>query len=255
MTQRGIGDIRIMPVTGMPEIEEGADLAKLILQAAHSGNLALLDGDIVVVTQKAVSKAEGRMRDLRTVTPSPFAEFLASQHDKDPRVVEVVLQESKRIVKMDRGLIIAETHHGLVCANAGVDHSNLPDDNMVCLLPVDPDASAERLRLAFDEYTALQVAVLITDSFGRPWRDGITEVAIGLAGMAPVVDYRGGVDAYDRPLRATVVAFADEVAAAAGLVMEKRSGVPAAVVRGFRYEPGEGGARALVMPQERDLFR
>ena len=227
----------------------------LILAAVEREGMSLREHDVVVVTQKLISKAEDRVVDLNTITASPFAEFIGQQTEKDPRIVEVILRETKRIVRMDRGLLIVETHHGFVCANAGVDHSNLPDDRNVCLLPVDPDASAERIRQAIREQTHVDVAVLITDSFGRAWREGITEVAIGLAGMAAVRDYRGRYDAYGHLLRSTEVAFADELAAAAGLVMEKAAGVPVVIIRGFNYDPGEGGARAMVRAPEKDLFR
>lgn len=255
MTQPAANEVRILPVRTLPEIQQGDDLAVLILEAIQRERLALQTKDVVVVTQKAISKAEGRVLDLRTVTPSPFAEFIAQQSEKDPRVVEVVLRESRRIVRMDRGLLIMETHHGFVCANAGVDHSNLPDDNNVSLLPVDPDASAQRLQQAFRERAQIDVAVLITDSFGRAWREGITEVAIGLAGMAAVRDYRGRHDAYGHLLRTTEVALADELASAAGLVMEKSSGVPVVIIRGFPYDPGDGGAKTMVRAPEKDLFR
>lgn len=255
MTQPANGGIRIIPVQSLPEIQADADLAMLIVEAIDREGIGLQERDIIVVTQKVVSKAEDRVVDLSNIAASPFAEFIAQQTEKDPRIVEVILRETRRIVRMDRGLLIVETHHGFVCANAGVDHSNLPDDSNVCLLPVDPDASAERIRQGILARTHLNVAVLITDSFGRAWREGITEVAIGLAGMAAVRNYRGRYDAYGHLLRSTEVAFADELAAAAGLVMEKASSVPVAVIRGFPYDPGTGGAKSMVRAPEKDLFR
>ncbi|MDQ3864720.1 MAG: coenzyme F420-0:L-glutamate ligase [Actinomycetota bacterium] len=211
--------------------------------------------DVLVVTHKIISKAEGRLADLRTVEPSALAKGYAISYGKDPRQIEVVLRESRRIVRMDRGIIISETHHGFVCANAGVDASNVPGDDTVCLLPVDPDASAARLRGALAEDPGVEVAVVISDSFGRTWRHGITDVAIGVAGMDPVADYRGRRDPHGYPLEASVLAVADEVASAAELVMGKTAGIPLAIVRGYSYSPASGSAREILMPPERDMFR
>ena len=256
------GEVRIVGLSTLPEVRSGDDLAHLILEAAAREDVGLptepaglRSGDVVAVTQKVVSKAERRLVDLGEVEPSPFAQRLAQQTDKDPRLVEVVLRESRRIVRMDRGVLIVETHHGFVCANAGVDHSNIPGEDFVSLLPLDPDASAERLYRAFLERAGAQTAVLITDSFGRPWREGTTEVAIGVAGMPPIQDYRGLSDTQGHLLRTTEVALADELASAAGLVMEKLSGVPVAILRGFAYEAGPGDARSLLRAADRDLFR
>lgn len=244
--------VEILPVEGMPEVGPGDDLAALILASA-GGTLA--PGDVLVVTHKVVSKAEGRLVDLREITPSPLAKSFAARHGKDPRHVEVVLRESRRIVRMERGLIISETHHGFVCANAGVDASNVPGDETVCLLPLDPDASASRLARALRELTGLELPVIISDSFGRPWRNGITNVAIGLSGMSPFADYRGQTDPHGRTLEASVLAVADELAAAAELVMGKTSAVPAAIVRNYPYKPAPGAARDLLMEPGKDLFR
>jgi coenzyme F420-0:L-glutamate ligase/coenzyme F420-1:gamma-L-glutamate ligase len=211
--------------------------------------------DVLVVTHKIVSKAEGRLVDLRTIEPSTLAKAYATRYGKDPRQIEVVFRESRRIVRMDRGIIISETHHGFVCANAGVDASNVPDDDTVCLLPVDPDASARRLRDALADDPGVEVAVVISDSFGRTWRHGITDVAIGVAGMDPVADYRGQRDPHGFPMEASVLAIADELAAAAELVMGKTEGIPLAIVRGYSYSPVSGSARELLMPPERDMFR
>ncbi len=245
--------LEILSVGGIPEVRPGDDPAALIARAA--GDDLLKTGDVVVVTHKVVSKAEGRLVDLATIEPSALAKGFAARYDKDPRQIEVVLRESKRIVRMDRGIIISETHHGFVCANAGVDASNVPGDEMVCLLPLDPDASARRLRDALTSLAGGDLAVVVSDSFGRTWRHGITNVAIGVAGMQPLADYRGERDPYGYPLTASVLAVADELAAAAELVMGKTKAIPVAVVRNYPYERGSGTGRDLLMEPERDLFR
>jgi coenzyme F420-0:L-glutamate ligase / coenzyme F420-1:gamma-L-glutamate ligase len=244
--------LEVLAVEGIPEVRPGDDLADLIARAAGHD---LRAGDVVVVTHKIVSKAEGRLVDLRTVEPSAFAKGFAARYGKDPRQIEVVLRESRRTVRMDRGIIISETHHGFVCANAGVDASNVPGEEVVCLLPVDPDASAARLREALAARAGVELAVIVSDSFGRAWREGIANVAIGVAGMQPLADYRGQTDPHGFPLAASVLATADELAAAAELVMGKTTGMPVAVVRGYPYERAAGTGRALIMPPERDLFR
>jgi coenzyme F420-0:L-glutamate ligase/coenzyme F420-1:gamma-L-glutamate ligase len=244
--------LEILPVGGIPEVRPGDDLPDLIARATGE---SLLAGDILVVTHKIVSKAEGRLVDLRSVEPSAFAKGFAARYGRDPRQIEVVLRESRRVVRMERGLIIAETHHGFVCANAGVDASNVPGDDTVCLLPVDPDASAARLREALRARIESDLAVIISDSFGRPWREGITNVAIGVAGMEPLADYRGRRDPYGYPLEASILAVADELAAAAELVMGKTEGMPVAIIRNYPYKPGPGRALDLLMAPERDLFR
>jgi coenzyme F420-0:L-glutamate ligase/coenzyme F420-1:gamma-L-glutamate ligase len=239
--------ISIAPVEGLPEIEEGDDLAALIAQRAE-----LKAGDVVVVAQKAVSKAEGRVVRLADVEPSDEARRLAG--DEDPRRLEVILREAQRIVRTRPPLVIAETRHGFVCASAGVDSSNAPEAGAVVLLPEDPDASAARLREQLLRLTGAEVGVIVSDSFGRPWRQGTTDVAIGLAGIRPLLDLKGERDPAGYELHATVIAVADELAAAAELVLGKTSGIPAAVIRGANVA-GEGSARDLVMPAERDLFR
>ncbi len=244
--------LEILPVEGIPEVRPGDDLPDLIARATGED---LRAGDIVVVTHKLVSKAEGQIVDLSAVEPSALAKGFAARYGRDPRQIEVVLRESRRIVRMDRGLIISETRHGFVCANAGVDASNVPGDDTVCLLPVDPDASAARLREALTARTGSERAVIVSDSFGRPWREGITNVAIGVAGMEPLADYRGQRDPYGYPLEASILAVADELAAAAELVMGKTEGIPAAVIRNYPYKPGPGKALDLLMGPERDLFR
>jgi coenzyme F420-0:L-glutamate ligase / coenzyme F420-1:gamma-L-glutamate ligase len=247
-----VREIGVLGVEGFPEVRTGDDL-DLMVSEAVSGDLRA--GDVLVVTHKIVSKAEGRLVDLRTVEPSALAKDYATRFGKDPRRIEVVLRESRRIVRMDRGIIISETHHGFVCANAGVDALNVPGDDTVCLLPVDPDASAKRLRDALTQDPGVEVAVVISDSFGRAWRHGITDVAVGVAGMDPVADYRGLDDPYGYPMEASVLAVADELAAAAELVMGKTDGIPLAIVRGYPHSPALGSARDLIMPPERDMFR
>ncbi len=239
-------------IEGFPEVRPGDELAALVC-AAVEGDLR--SGDVLVVTHKIISKAEGRLVDLRTVEPSPLAKGYATRYGKDPRQIEVVFRESRRIVRMDRGIVISETHHGFVCANAGVDASNVPGDDTVCLLPVDPDASASKLRAALAGRLGVEVAVVVSDSFGRAWRHGITDVAIGVAGMDPIADYRGQLDPHGYPMEASVLAVADELAAAAELVIGKTSGVPVAAVRDYPYSPRPGSGKDLLMPPERDLFR
>lgn len=248
-------EVRIVGLNAPADIQPGLDLARMIVEAAQARGCPLGSGDIVVVTSKIVSKAEGRLVDIGAVTPSPFAEQAAALLDKDPRLVEVVLRETRRVVKMDPRALITETRQGLVCANAGVDESNVAGDTTVALLPVDADASALRLRRALRELTGVDLAVIISDTFGRPWREGFVNVAIGVAGMEPLKDYRGVADTGGHVLKATMLAVADELAAAAELVMGKLDGVPVAVIQGYHYTPGEGKAAQLVRPPERDLFR
>jgi len=246
--------VQIIGVAGMPEVRPGDDLAALILEAAREQGADVEDGDVLVVTQKIVSKAEGRLVDLREVEPSPQAQEMAARTGKDAHLLEVILGESQRIVRQERGVIICETKHGFVCANAGVDTSNV-GGGVVSLLPENPDQSAERIRAAIQEKKGTSIAVIISDTFGRPWREGHTNVAIGLAGMSPVKDYVGQTDPHGYVLRVSTMAVADELAAAAELVMEKLSRVPVAIVRGFDYQRGEGSGRELIRPQEKDLFR
>ncbi|HXG42782.1 MAG TPA: coenzyme F420-0:L-glutamate ligase [Dehalococcoidia bacterium] len=248
-------EVRIIPVSGIGEVGRGQDLAKLIVEAAAAQGTPICSGDVLVVTQKVVSKAEGRTVALADVSPSPRAQELAARLDKDPRLVELVLRESRRIVRAERGVLITETRHGFVCANAGVDASNVAGEGYVALLPEDPDASAEGIRRGIQDLTGAEVAVVISDTFGRPWREGHVNVAIGVAGMSPFADYVGQTDPYGYVLRVTTIAVADELAAAAELVMGKLERVPAAIVRGYRYRPGPGRATDMVRPAERDLFR
>ncbi len=228
-------------------MREGDDLGRLLTDAVE-----LEDADVVVVAQKIVSKAEGRVVRLAEVEPSREAQELAA--DEDPRRLEVILREAKRIVRTRPPLVIAETRHGFICASAGVDESNAPEPDAVVLLPLDPDASAARLRGRLRELAGRRVGVIVSDSFGRAWRQGTTDVAIGVAGFTPLLDLCGTKDERGRTLEATVIAVADELAGAAELVMGKANGIPAVRIRGYRVPPGEGAARDLVMPRARDLF-
>jgi coenzyme F420-0:L-glutamate ligase / coenzyme F420-1:gamma-L-glutamate ligase len=218
-----------------------------------AAKVELEDGDVVVYAQKAVSKAEGRVVRLDEIEPSARAVEIAGD-DQDPRRIEAILREAKRVVRVRKPLVIAETRHGFICASAGVDSSNAPEQGMLVLLPVDPDASAQRLRDRFRELTGRDVAVLVTDSFGRPWRQGTIDVALGAAGLEVMRDLRGQRDRVGYELQATMIAVADEIASAAELVMGKIDGIPAAVMRGLEVA-GDGNARDLVIPEDRDLFR
>lgn len=246
--------ITIIGVTGIPEVKSGDDVGAVIGQAVRDAELAIVDRDIFVVAQKVVSKSEGRVVRLDSIEPSARAREWADAYDKDPRLVEVVLHESKRIVRMERGVLIAETRHGLVCANAGVDASNV-EEGTALLLPEDPDASARRIQKTLEANFGVRLAVIISDTFGRPWREGLVNVAIGVAGLAPLIDYRGEPDSHGRPLRVTVIAVADEIASAGELVMKKRDGVPVAIVRGFDYDARDTSAQELIRAPELDLFR
>jgi coenzyme F420-0:L-glutamate ligase/coenzyme F420-1:gamma-L-glutamate ligase len=248
------GQVTIIGIEGIPEIQPGDDLAGFIVEALGRQSIILQDGDVLTVTQKAVSKSEGRFVSLEDVEPSPLAIELAANWEKDPRHVEVVLRETKRIVRMDHGVIICETRHGFVCANAGVDASNVPGERLM-LLPLDPDASAAQIRDAIEKATGADIAVIISDTFGRPWRTGYTEVAIGVAGMLPILDYVGQMDAQGRELRATWICIADELASAAELVTGKVNQVPAALIRGYPVPRGEGSAQEMVRQAATDMFR
>jgi coenzyme F420-0:L-glutamate ligase / coenzyme F420-1:gamma-L-glutamate ligase len=247
--------ITLSAIEGIPLVNRGDDLARLLAGGIEKTGLKLQAGDIVVVCQKVVSKAEGRVVDLKTIVPSEFANSLAKRWEKDPRAVELVLRQTNRIVRNDRGVIIVETGQGWVCANAGVDESNSLNDDSAILLPEDPDASAARIRAGLKNLCGLDIAVVVTDTFGRPWRDGLTEICLGIAGMNPILDLRGTTDLGGRELQHTVVAIADELAAAAGLLMEKAAAVPAVLVRGYAYQPFDGSAKVLIRPAEADLFR
>lgn len=247
--------IAIIPIPGIPPIHPGDDLPSLLLDAIDQAKVGLKSGDLLVICQKIVSKSEGAVLDLKTVEPSAFARQIAEMWEKDPRMVEVVLRESSRIIRMKDGVVITETKQGWVCANAGVDESNSLGDDIVIMLPKDPDTSARNIRITIQERRGITLGVIITDTFGRPWRDGLVEFALGVSGFEPLLDLRGTQDLQGRELHHTVVAVADELAAAAGLVMEKGAGVPAVIIRGYRYIPAEGDGKKLLRPAQADLFR
>ncbi len=250
--------IQVFGLTGMPEFQDGDSLAQAILAAADAQDTPLRDSDVLVVTQKIVSKAEGCLVDLNSITPSRFANSFADQAGRDPRLVELVLRESRSVVRMDpeRGVLITETHHGLVCANAGIDSSNIYGEEMVALLPRDPDRSARTIRdeIRRDERGA-NVAVIVSDTFGRAWREGHVDFAIGVAGMEPIKDYIGTTDAVGKQIKVTRIAAADELAAAAELAGGKSDNIPVAVVRGYPYDSSEVGSAPLLRERSRDLFR
>jgi coenzyme F420-0:L-glutamate ligase/coenzyme F420-1:gamma-L-glutamate ligase len=245
--------VEIVPLDGLPEVREADPLGRMIAERAE-----LLEGDVVVVSQKVVSKAEGRVRSLGEVEPGSRARALAARLGKDPALVELILAESRSVVRAERGVLIAETHSGWICANAGIDASNLPGEGTVSLLPADPDASARRIRAEIEAIAGVRPAVVVADSFGRPWRLGQCDVAIGVAGLRPLDDWRGRSDRRGRELAATVIAVADQVAAAADLSRDKDAGMPAAIVRGVdRHVTAEDGPGAAVLqrPADEDLFR
>jgi coenzyme F420-0:L-glutamate ligase/coenzyme F420-1:gamma-L-glutamate ligase len=255
--QGGRGEVRVVPVRGIPEIQSGDDLVAAIVRAIGNAGQPVAGGDVIVVTQKIVSKSEGALVALDTVSPSARAAEWAREWQRDPRLIELVLRESVRLVRMERGVIIAETRHGLVCANAGVDTSNVPP-GWAALLPADPDASARRLGEGLRRIFDVPVGVVISDTFGRPWREGQTNVAIGVAGLLALTDYRGGVDTFGRPLVSTAIAVADELAAAAELVMRKIDRVPVALVAGTGLGAAAidgSSARSLIRRSEEDMFR
>jgi coenzyme F420-0:L-glutamate ligase/coenzyme F420-1:gamma-L-glutamate ligase len=244
----------VIGVEGIGEVRPGDDVARIVLQAAARQGTPLASGDVVVLSQKILSKSEGRLLRLSEVTPSPMATTFAAELGRDPRLIEVILRESKRVVRMDRGVLVTETRHGWVCANAGVDQSNV-DADMVALLPEDPDRSARAFRDAVRTQTRAEVFVIVADTFGRPWREGLVNIAIGVAGFAPLKSYLGDHDPAGRPLQATILAVADELAAAAEPVMGKLDRIPAAIVRGLPVAPSEEGSKALLRDPARDIFR
>jgi coenzyme F420-0:L-glutamate ligase / coenzyme F420-1:gamma-L-glutamate ligase len=258
-TRPSDGQLSVLALAGIPEVRLGDDVGALIVAALRQtpGALPLAEDDVVVVTQKIVSKAEGAVVDLTTVEPRPEAVEFAARWDRDPRQLEVVLREARRVVRMTNGVLITETPHGFVCANGGVDASNVgpASGSIVTLLPVDPDASAARIRATIRESLGTDVPVLVSDSFGRPWRWGITDVAIGVSGMVPLDDLRGTPDADGRVMKSTIRATADEIATAAELALGKIAGRPVAVVRGAHPTRGEGSIRDVLMPASFDLFK
>lgn len=246
--------IELLPVPGLREIRKGDDLARHLVEAIRQAEMVFKHGDVLVIAQKVVSKAEGRLVRLSTLKPSRNAVELAAKLHKDPRLVEVILQESRRIVRSDPVLIV-ETRHGFVCANAGVDQSNVPGRDVVSLLPRDPDGSARNLAAGLRKHTRKRIAVIISDTFGRPWRLGLTNVAIGAAGVPALLDLRGTRDLHRKPLHATILAVADELAAAAGLAMGKSAGIPAVIIRGYPFRPRQDPAASIIRPANEDLFR
>jgi coenzyme F420-0:L-glutamate ligase / coenzyme F420-1:gamma-L-glutamate ligase len=252
-------ELRIIPITGIGEIAPGTNLGLIIFEAMQAQQLVLQQGDILVITQKIVSKAEGNIVNLDEIRASEFARSVALESKKDAPYIEVVLRESRRIVRMDHGVLIAETKHGFICANAGVDESNVNGAREITLLPVDPDYSAQQLRTRLQQLSgegaAFDIAVIISDTWGRPWRTGQVNMAIGVAGMEALVDYRGQRDPYGYELHASVLAVADELASAAELVMGKVDRIPVALIRGYSYNPRKGSVRILLRDPSTDMFR
>ncbi len=251
----GTGEVRILPLAVDGEIRPGDSLSGKLLAAAKSARLRFQDGDILVVKHKVVSKAEGALVALDEVHPSASSRAWGRRFGVDSRVTELALRESRRVVRRKRNVLITETRHGFVCANSGVDVSNVDGGRHAVLLPKDPDRSAGRLRAELKKKLGVEIAVIVSDSFGRPWREGLTEVAIGVAGMRPLIDYRGRRDPHGYSLHATVDAVADELACAAGLVCGKLAGTPACIIRGLAYRRGNGSARQLIRSAKYDLFR
>jgi len=251
--------VEAVAIEGLGEIVPGDDLPALIADAlaASTGVLPLRDDDVLVVTQKVVSKAEGAIVDLTTIEPRPVAVEFARRYDRDARQVDVVLREAKRVIRMANGVVITETPHGFVCANGGIDASNVGpgSGDIVTLLPADPDASAERIRAAVRDRLGHDLPVIVSDSFGRPWRFGIVDVAIGVSGLEPLDDLRGTPDADGRVMKSTVRAVADEIASVAELVFGKTGRHPIALVRGAAFNRGDGHIRDVIMPAQMDLFR
>lgn len=244
----------IIPIPMKEDVEPNDDLAELIIASIKKQKQKLFNYDILVITHKIVSKAEGRLVNLDDVKPSRYARAIAHKHQKDPRIVELILREAREIVKIERGIIITETKHGFVCANSGVDHSNIKD-NFVSLLPSNPDRSARKIRNVIKKKTRKKIAVIITDTFGRPFREGQVNVAIGIAGLKPILDYRGMEDTFGKELKVTEIAIADEIAGAEELVMGKLDRVPIAIVRGYKYANKQGSAKELIRKRGNDLFR
>jgi coenzyme F420-0:L-glutamate ligase/coenzyme F420-1:gamma-L-glutamate ligase len=259
VSKREAGEVRIIPIAVKGEIRLGQSLSARLLAATRSLGLRLRDGDILVVKHKVVSKAEGAIVALDEIRPSKVSESWAARYGLDARVSELAMRESRRVVRQKHGVLITETRHGFVCANSGVDVSNVDGGKHAVLLPANSDDSATRLRQELKKQLEIEIAVIITDSFGRPWREGLTEVAIGVAGMQPLLDYRGLRDRHGYSLHASVEAVADELACAAGLVCGKLAGTPACIIRGYSYtrenRRGNSGGRALIRPAKNDLFR
>ena len=251
---KGSRSLQLVTVPGLPEIRRGDVLSRTLVEAARRAKIAFRSGDILVIAQKIVSKAEGSTVCLNEIEPSTRALQLSARVKKDARLIELILRESRRIVR-DYPVLITETRHGFVCANAGVDHSNVPGEDIATLLPRDPDASARHIAAELEKITGKKVAVIISDTFGRPWRLGLTNVAIGAAGLPVLLDLRGTLDRNRKPLQATILAIADELAAAAGLLMGKAEGMPLVIIRGYRYSPASEPATRIIRPAQEDLFR
>ncbi len=249
-------EVQIIGVLGMPEVKPGDDLAGFLMDAAQRQGTPVEAGDVVVVTQKVVSKAEDRVIGFEGIEPSPLAVTITQGYRRDPRHTEIVLRESERVVRMDRGVIISQTRHGFICANAGVDASNIPGSETVALLPVDPDASAKRIMDSIKARLGVGVAVIVSDTFGRPWRNGAANVAIGVAGLDPMLSYVGLEDSHGNMMHTTEIAVADELAAAAELVTGKVEGVPVTIIRGYNYVPMQDASiQRLIRTGDKDLFR
>ena len=246
--------LQIIGIKHIPLIESGEDLFQIILDAFSKNSITLVSGDIVVITSKVVSKAEGRVISLNDFTPSASEKSLANQLNKDPKLLSAILSETKKVIKIKNGIMICETSHGFICANAGVDQSNVPK-GFVSLLPVNPDNSAEEIRVKFLDKLNVNVAVIITDTFGRPWRNGFVNVAIGVSGLDPILSYKGQIDSYGYNLRVTDLAISDELASAAELVMGKVDNIPVALIRNYLFQPDHGGAHKLVRDASTDIFR
>jgi coenzyme F420-0:L-glutamate ligase / coenzyme F420-1:gamma-L-glutamate ligase len=249
------GELRIIPISFQDEIQPGDSLSEKLLSALKHRNLTLKKGDILIIKHKIVSKAEGQLVQLDKINPSLKSRAWARRYNLDARVTEIALAQSKRIVRRQRGVLITETHHGFICANSGVDVSNVNGGHHALLLPENSDSSTQKLHRQLKKRLKLSIPVIITDSFGRPWREGLTEVAIGVAGMKPLHDFRGRRDPHGYPLRVSIEAVADELACAAGLVCGKLTRTPACVIRGFEYRPGRGNSKELIRPAATDLFR
>lgn len=254
-SRSALGEVRILPLPVTGEIRPADSLSEKLMAAAKKVNIRFQDRDILVVKHKVVSKAEGALVVLDTIQPSAASRTWARRHGLDARITELALRESRRVVRRKRGVLITETRHGFICANSGVDVSNVDGGRQAALLPKNPDRSAARLRADIKKKLGVEVAVIVSDSFGRPWREGLTEVAIGVAGMRPLVDYRGRRDSHGYKLHASLDAVADELACAAGLVCGKLAGTPACIIRGFSYRAGNGTAKQLIRPAKQDLFR
>jgi coenzyme F420-0:L-glutamate ligase/coenzyme F420-1:gamma-L-glutamate ligase len=249
-------EVRVIGITGMPEFKDGDDLAGPMMDAAEAQGTPLEDGDILVVTQKIISKVEGKVVRISDIEASPLAISITEGHRRDPRHTEWVLRESKRVVRMDRGVIISETKHGFYCANAGIDASNIPGNDTLALLPDDSDASARRMRKAVNDRMGITVAVIVSDTFGRPWRNAAADVAIGVAGIDPVHSYVGQMDSHGHEMFTTEIAVVDELAAAGELVSGKVDGVPVSIIRGYKYDCMEDASiQRLLRGSEKDLFR